>query len=150
MGLGAQEQVPDPCQGRPRCPGQQDQGCLLRQGWGSCKAAGAPPVWRQWRGQPARGRAGVGTVVALRCPGSVGNALSPLQGDQVGFPLGIRARAEAESVAAWLARNPAAPSSTPAEALWGLCCAGPARARGCWRRFNYRRSLGGCWSCRKR
>lgn len=114
---------PFPCPGHLRAgarallgspPLSRAAGCSLRQGWESCKAAGAPPVGWQWparRGQPAQGRAGVGTMVALRCPGSAGSPLSPSRRDRLGFPLGITARAKRESVAAWQALRPAAPSS---------------------------------------
>lgn len=104
------------------------------------------------RGQPGRGRAGAGTVVALQCPGSIGSPFSPSWRDGLGFPLEIGARAKREShcclagtapsssqqlpVAPSSAQQrPAAPSSCPRGGPGELCRAGPAGARGCRRRF---------------
>lgn len=54
----------------------------------------------------ARGRAGVGTLVQ-------GVPSAPHRG--IGWDLGVRAKSE--NIPAWLALHPAAPSSTPEEAL---------------------------------
>lgn len=127
---------PFPCPGCTRVSAR----ALLGQGWGSCKAAGAPPVWWQWparQGQPAGGRAGVGTTVDTTMPWIHRESPQPLAEGPAGIPTG-----EMEGVAAWQTLRPAAPSSAqqrpapaPEESSGRVCRAGPARAHGHRRRF---------------
>lgn len=117
-------------------------------GLGELQSCWCPPVWWQWparQGQPARGRAGVGTTVDTMMPWIHRESPQPLAEGPAGIPTG-----EMEGVAAWQTLCPAAPSSCPRRVLGeGLPCRsrqGPRPPAS----VHYRWSLSGCWSCRKR
>lgn len=79
-------------------------------GLGELQSCWCPPVWWQRparQGQPARGRAGVGTTVATTMPWIPRESPQPLAERPAGIPMG-----EMEGVAAWQTLHPAAPSST--------------------------------------
>lgn len=135
------------------CPGctRISAGALLGQGWGSCKAAGAPQFGgngQQGRDSQPEAELGLAPRWPPRCPGSLGSPLSPSQRDQLGSPWGrwkvlLLGRHCTQ-------QHPAAPSSCPRRVLReGLPCRSRQDPRPL-ASVHYRWSLSSCWSCRKR